>query len=152
MLIHSIIRGDEIRAEEIIADQIILITQGLGGKGMIAFPSTIYKLCKAAKVKMNREYGGYEQCDGGRFITNEVMETIKIPHIALGRHVEQGNEDEPMPQFVPPHMQHNAAKNAEFGNQEYDQDQHFEHHYEQLPHVEQFPQLEQPPPQYHYQQ
>ncbi|MED6126877.1 hypothetical protein PIB30_082722 [Stylosanthes scabra] len=97
MFIHSIIRGDEIRAEEIIADQIILITQGLGGKGKIAFPSTIYKLCKAAKVKMNREYGGYELCDGGRFITNEVMETIRIPQIALGRHVEQGNEDEPMP-------------------------------------------------------
>ncbi|MED6145770.1 hypothetical protein PIB30_028219 [Stylosanthes scabra] len=101
MLIHSIIRGDEIRAEEIIADQIILITQGLGGKGKIAFPSTIYKLCKVAKVKMNREYGGFEQCDGGRFITNEVMETIRIPQIALGRHVGQGNEDEPMPQFPP---------------------------------------------------
>ncbi|MED6162834.1 hypothetical protein PIB30_074212 [Stylosanthes scabra] len=102
ILIHSIIRGDEIRAEEIIADQIILITQGLGGKGKIAFPSTIYKLCKAAKVKMNRAYGGYEQIDQGRLITNEVMETIRIPQIALGRHVEQGNEDEPMPQFVPP--------------------------------------------------
>ncbi|MED6171299.1 hypothetical protein PIB30_039564 [Stylosanthes scabra] len=57
-----------------------------------------------------------------------------------------------MLQLVPPHMQHNAAENAEFGNQEYDQDQHFEHHYEQPPHVEPFPQLEQPPPQYHYQQ
>ncbi|MED6137797.1 hypothetical protein PIB30_068348 [Stylosanthes scabra] len=88
MLIYSIIQGDEIIAEEIIADQIILITQGLGGKGKIAFPSTIYKLCKAAKVKINREYGGYEECDEGRFITNEVMETIRIPHIALGRHVE----------------------------------------------------------------
>ncbi|MED6200374.1 hypothetical protein PIB30_084444 [Stylosanthes scabra] len=79
ILIHSIIRGDEIRAEEIIADQIILITQGLGGKGKIAFPSTIYKLCKAAKVKMNREYGGYEHIDQGRLITNEVMEIIRIP-------------------------------------------------------------------------
>ncbi|MED6170300.1 hypothetical protein PIB30_029552, partial [Stylosanthes scabra] len=65
MLIHSIIRGDEIRAEEIIADQVILITQGLGGKVKIAFLSTIYKLCKAAKVKMNREYGGYEEFDEG---------------------------------------------------------------------------------------
>ncbi|MED6115583.1 hypothetical protein PIB30_092004 [Stylosanthes scabra] len=84
ILIHSIIRRDEIRAEEIIADQIILITQGLGRKGKIAFPSTIYKLCKAAKVKMNREYGGYEHIDQGRLITNEVMETIRIPQIALG--------------------------------------------------------------------
>ncbi|MED6219549.1 hypothetical protein PIB30_036709 [Stylosanthes scabra] len=127
-----------------------LLPTGLGGKGKIAFPSTIYKLCKAAKVKMNREYGGYEQCDEGRFITNEVMETIRIPHIALRRHVEQGNDDEPMPQFVPPHMQHNAAENAEFGNQEQDQNQQYEHHWEQPPYVEPFPQLEQPPPEYQH--
>ncbi|MED6126782.1 hypothetical protein PIB30_081858 [Stylosanthes scabra] len=152
MLIHSIIRGDEIRAEEIIAGQIILITQGLGGKGKIAFPSTIYKLCKAAKVKMNREYGGYEECDEGRFITNEVMETIRIPHIALGWHVEQDNEDEPMHQFVPPPMPHNVADDAEFGDQEQDQNQQYEHHWEQPPYVEPFPQLEQPPPQYQHQQ
>ncbi|MED6215637.1 hypothetical protein PIB30_115809, partial [Stylosanthes scabra] len=64
---------------------------------------------------MNREYGGYEHIDQGRLITNEVMETIRIPQIALGRHVEQGNEDEPMPQFVPPHEPHNTAEGAEFG-------------------------------------
>ncbi|MED6226415.1 hypothetical protein PIB30_103514 [Stylosanthes scabra] len=142
MLIHSIIRGDEIKAEEIIADQIILITQGLGGKGKIAFPSTLYKLCKTAKVKLNREYGGYEHIDQGRLITNEVMETIRIPQIALGRHVEQGNVDEPMPQFVPPHEPHNAAEGAEFGDQEHDQDHHFEHHWEQPQFVEPIPQLE----------
>ncbi|MED6188701.1 hypothetical protein PIB30_088384 [Stylosanthes scabra] len=112
----NLARGDEIRAEEIIADQIVLTTQGLGGKGKIAFPSTIYKLCKAAKVRMNREYGGYEHIDQGRLITNEVMETIRIPQIALGRHVEQGNVDEPMPQVVPPHEPHNAADGAEFGD------------------------------------
>ncbi|MED6201000.1 hypothetical protein PIB30_090683 [Stylosanthes scabra] len=133
MLIHSIIRGDEIRAEEIIADQIILITQGQGGKGKIAFPSTIYKLCKAAKVKMNREYGGYEHIDQGRLITNEVMETIRIPQIALGRHVEQGNVDEPMPQVVPPHEPNNAADGAEFGDQDPNLDHQYEHHWEQPP-------------------
>ncbi|MED6186010.1 hypothetical protein PIB30_062601 [Stylosanthes scabra] len=119
MLIHSIIRGDKIIAEEIIADNIILITQSLGGKGKIAFPSTIYKLCKAAKVKMGREYAGYAECEEGRYITNEVMETVRIPQIALGRH---------------------------------DQDQQFEHHWEQPPYVESFPQLEQPPSQYQQQQ
>ncbi|MED6161966.1 hypothetical protein PIB30_065923 [Stylosanthes scabra] len=139
MLIHSIKRGDEIRAEEIIADQIILITQGLGGKGKIAFPSTIYKLCKAAKVKMNREYGGYAHIDQGRLITNEVMETVRIPQIALGRHVEQGNEDEPMPQFVPLHEPHYAADGAEFGNQEQNLDHQYEHHWEQPPYVEPIP-------------
>ncbi|MED6176836.1 hypothetical protein PIB30_092120 [Stylosanthes scabra] len=113
---------------------------------------TIYKLCKAAKVKMNREYGGYEECDEGRFITNEVMKTIRIPHIALGRHVEQDNEDESMHQFVPPPMPHNAADDAEFGDQEQDQNQQYENHWEQPPYVEPFPQLEQPPPQYQHQQ
>ncbi|MED6139133.1 hypothetical protein PIB30_081007 [Stylosanthes scabra] len=152
MLIHSIIRGDEIRAEEIIADNIILITQGLGGKGKIAFPSTIYKLCKAVKVKMGREYGGYEECEEGRMITNEVMEKVRIPHIALGRHVEHDNEDEPMPHYVPQHELHNAADDAEFGDQEQDQNKQHEHHWEQPPYVEPFPQLEQPPPQYQQQQ
>ncbi|MED6184291.1 hypothetical protein PIB30_046018 [Stylosanthes scabra] len=74
MPIHSIIRGDEIIAEEIIADNISLITQGLGGKGKLVFPSTIYKLCKAAKVRMGREYRGYGECEEGRYITKEVME------------------------------------------------------------------------------
>ncbi|MED6174275.1 hypothetical protein PIB30_067560 [Stylosanthes scabra] len=152
MLIHSIIRGDEIRVEEIIADNIILITQGLGGNGKIAFPSTIYKLCKAAKVKMGWEYGGYEECEEGRMITNEVMEKVRIPHIALGRHVEPDNEDEPMPHYVPQHEPHNAADDAEFGDQEQDQNQQYEHDWEQPPYVEPFPQLEQPPPQYQQQQ
>ncbi|MED6187387.1 hypothetical protein PIB30_075983 [Stylosanthes scabra] len=80
------------------------------------------------------------------------METTRIPQIALGRHVEQGNEDEPMSQFVPPHEPHNAADGAEFGNQEHDHDQQFEHHWEQPPYVEPVHQLEQPPPQYNYQQ
>ncbi|MED6120820.1 hypothetical protein PIB30_024540 [Stylosanthes scabra] len=146
MLIHSIIRGDEIRAEEIIADNIILITQGLGGKGKLGFPSTIYKLCRATKVKINRKYGGYEECEEGRFITSEVMETVRIPQIALGQHIEHDDEDEPMPQFVPPYVPQNAADDAEFGDQEQDQDQHFEHHYEQPPYIEQPPQIEQPPP------
>ncbi|MED6199916.1 hypothetical protein PIB30_080280 [Stylosanthes scabra] len=83
MLIHSIMRGDEIRAEEIIADNIILITQGLGGKRKFGFPSTIYKLCRAAKVRINREYRGYEECDEGRFITSEVMEKVRIPQLSL---------------------------------------------------------------------
>ncbi|MED6176367.1 hypothetical protein PIB30_087597 [Stylosanthes scabra] len=150
ILIHSIMRGDEIRAEEIIADNIILITQGLGGKGKLGFPSTIYKICKAAKVRINREYGGYEECDEGRFITSEVMETVRIPQIVLGQHVEHNDEeDEPMPQFVSTYMPQNAVENEDFSDQEQDQDQPFEHHYEQPPHIEQPPlQYQQQQPQY----
>ncbi|MED6196684.1 hypothetical protein PIB30_049615 [Stylosanthes scabra] len=67
MLIYSIIRGDEIRAEEIIADNIILISQGLGGKGKLGYPSTIYKLCKAAKIGIQTELSNYK----------EVVQTLK---------------------------------------------------------------------------
>ncbi|MED6194400.1 hypothetical protein PIB30_028153 [Stylosanthes scabra] len=143
ILIRSIMRGDDIRAEEIIADNIILIAQGLGGKEKLGFPSTIYKLCKAAKVRMNREYGGLEQCNEGRFITAEVMETVRVPKVVIGQHIEHDyDEDEPMPQYVPQFVPENEAGNADFGDQEQEQYQHFEHYYEQPPH------FEQPPPQY----
>ncbi|MED6203360.1 hypothetical protein PIB30_114764, partial [Stylosanthes scabra] len=43
-------KGEDVRAEEIIADKIIRITQGIKEKGKVGFPSTIYKLCKDAGV------------------------------------------------------------------------------------------------------
>ncbi|MED6123239.1 hypothetical protein PIB30_047330 [Stylosanthes scabra] len=114
------------------------LARGLGGKGKLGFPSTIYKLCRAAKVRINREYRGYEECDEGRFITSEVMETVRIPQIVLGQHIEHNDdEDELMPQFVPPYMPQNAAEDTDFGDQGQDQDQHFEHPFEQPPHLEQ---------------
>ncbi|MED6172696.1 hypothetical protein PIB30_052376 [Stylosanthes scabra] len=45
ILIHSITNGEDVRAEELIADNIAVIAQGMLGKGKLAFPSTIYKLC-----------------------------------------------------------------------------------------------------------
>ncbi|MED6114995.1 hypothetical protein PIB30_085890 [Stylosanthes scabra] len=44
ILIHSIMQGEDVRAEEIIADNIATIAQGLTNKGNLAHPSTIYKL------------------------------------------------------------------------------------------------------------
>ncbi|MED6115166.1 hypothetical protein PIB30_087605 [Stylosanthes scabra] len=55
ILIHSIIRGEEVRAEDIIADNMAVIAQGLQSKGNLGFPSTIYKLCKDASVPL-REF------------------------------------------------------------------------------------------------
>ncbi|MED6188622.1 hypothetical protein PIB30_087599 [Stylosanthes scabra] len=48
ILIHSIIRGEDVRVEKIIANNIAMIAQGMQGKGKLAFPSTIFKLCKDA--------------------------------------------------------------------------------------------------------
>ncbi|MED6166190.1 hypothetical protein PIB30_106682, partial [Stylosanthes scabra] len=55
ILIHSIIRGEDVRAEELIANNIAVIAQGMQEKGKLAFPSTIFKLCKDAQVPM-REF------------------------------------------------------------------------------------------------
>ncbi|MED6202143.1 hypothetical protein PIB30_102413 [Stylosanthes scabra] len=48
ILIHAIMRGEDVRVEDIIADNMAVIAQGLHGKGNLSFPSTIYKLCKDA--------------------------------------------------------------------------------------------------------
>ncbi|MED6200148.1 hypothetical protein PIB30_082357 [Stylosanthes scabra] len=55
ILIHAIIRGEDVRVEELIADNITVIAQGMQGKGKLAFPSTIFKLCKDTEVPM-REF------------------------------------------------------------------------------------------------
>ncbi|MED6190308.1 hypothetical protein PIB30_104632 [Stylosanthes scabra] len=46
ILIHCIMRGDDVRDEDIIADKIVRMAQGIREKGKLGFPSTIFKLCK----------------------------------------------------------------------------------------------------------
>ncbi|MED6223681.1 hypothetical protein PIB30_076396 [Stylosanthes scabra] len=48
ILIHCIMKGEDVRAEDIIADKIVKMAQGIKEKGKLGFPSTIYKLCKEA--------------------------------------------------------------------------------------------------------
>ncbi|MED6152579.1 hypothetical protein PIB30_093358 [Stylosanthes scabra] len=55
ILIHTIMQGEDVRAEKIIAENMMTIAQGLGNKGNLAHPSTIYKLCKDAGVPL-REF------------------------------------------------------------------------------------------------
>ncbi|MED6176386.1 hypothetical protein PIB30_087758 [Stylosanthes scabra] len=55
ILIHCIMRGEDIRAEDIIADKMVRMAQGIKEKGKLGFPSTIYKLCKEAGVPL-REF------------------------------------------------------------------------------------------------
>ncbi|MED6150828.1 hypothetical protein PIB30_076280 [Stylosanthes scabra] len=66
ILIHSIMRGEEVRAEDIIADNMAVIAQGLQSKGNLGFPSTIYKLCKDAGVPLRefRRTSKIQQADG----------------------------------------------------------------------------------------
>ncbi|MED6115156.1 hypothetical protein PIB30_087519 [Stylosanthes scabra] len=73
ILIHSIINGEDVRAEELIANSIAIIALGVQGKGKLAFPSTIYRLCKAAEIS-SREFRGTELISVDKPITAKFSE------------------------------------------------------------------------------
>ncbi|MED6127729.1 hypothetical protein PIB30_090918, partial [Stylosanthes scabra] len=97
ILIHSIMQGEDVRAEEIIADNIATIAQGLTNKGNLAHPSTIYKLCKDADVPL-REFRRTPRIPELSYITTKRMETIRFPRHQPQQQHEDDDEDEPMPQ------------------------------------------------------
>ncbi|MED6178110.1 hypothetical protein PIB30_104534 [Stylosanthes scabra] len=98
-LIHTIMQGEDVRAEEIIADNMVTIAQGLPSKGNIAHPSTIYKLCKDAGVPL-REFASTPRIPLLSYITAKRMETIRFPRHQQPQQQEDEEEegDEPMPQ------------------------------------------------------
>ncbi|MED6151316.1 hypothetical protein PIB30_081356 [Stylosanthes scabra] len=79
VLIHSIIQGDDVRAENRIANNMVIIAQPIEGKGLLGFPSTIYKPCKDAGVRM-REFKRTEQVPEERYITAKVNRTMEEHH------------------------------------------------------------------------
>ncbi|MED6152955.1 hypothetical protein PIB30_096930 [Stylosanthes scabra] len=90
-------RGEEVRAEEIIADNMAVIAQGLQNKGNLAFPSTIYKLCKDVGVPL-REFRRTSRIPEESYITAKRMESTRIPRNLPQQEQEYDDEDEPMPQ------------------------------------------------------
>ncbi|MED6177119.1 hypothetical protein PIB30_094916, partial [Stylosanthes scabra] len=97
ILIHSIMQGEDVRAEEIIVDNIATIAQGLTNKGNLAHPSTIYKLCKDADVPL-REFRRTPRIPELSYITAKRMETIRFPRNQPQQQHKDDDEDEPMPQ------------------------------------------------------
>ncbi|MED6188243.1 hypothetical protein PIB30_084163 [Stylosanthes scabra] len=97
ILIHSIMRGEEVRAEDIIADNMAVIAQGFQSKGNLGFPSTIYKLCKGAGVPL-REFRRTSKILEEKYITAKRMESTRIPKNLPQQKQEVDDEDEPMPQ------------------------------------------------------
>ncbi|MED6175324.1 hypothetical protein PIB30_077274 [Stylosanthes scabra] len=97
ILIRSIMQGEDVRAEEVIADNMVTIAQGLGSKGNLAHPSTIYKLCKDAGVPL-REFARTPRIPSLSYITAKRMETIRFPRHQQPQQQEDEEEDEPMPQ------------------------------------------------------
>ncbi|MED6151229.1 hypothetical protein PIB30_080509 [Stylosanthes scabra] len=120
ILIHAIIKGEDVRAEELIENNIAVIAQGRQGKGKLAFPSTIFKLCKDAEVPMC-EFKRTELIPQDKLITARLMETTRLGRNVQVQQQNKEEEDQPMPQF-------------EGGNEEdHDQGhpQHFEPQYQQ---------------------
>ncbi|MED6139835.1 hypothetical protein PIB30_087684 [Stylosanthes scabra] len=73
VLIHSIIKGHDVRVEELIADNIAVLAEGVQGRSKLCFPSTINRLCKEARVPMG-ELKHSEQIQIARPITAKDQE------------------------------------------------------------------------------
>ncbi|MED6225061.1 hypothetical protein PIB30_090197 [Stylosanthes scabra] len=129
ILIHCIIRGEDVKAEEIIVDYIGMIAQGMQGKSNLAFPSTIFKLCKDVGVSMRESRGG-ELIPQDKLITARLMETTRFGrHVQVQQHNEEGEEDQPMPQYEGGNEEEqNLGKHQHFQPQYY-QDAGFQQHY-----------------------
>ncbi|MED6201608.1 hypothetical protein PIB30_096709, partial [Stylosanthes scabra] len=117
ILIHAIMRGEDVRAEDIIANNMAVIAQRLQGKRNLSFPSTIYKLCKDAGVPL-REFRRTSKIPEEKLITAKRMESTRIPRSVPAQQQDDDDEDKPMPQ-------------AGGGNEEEEQQQH--HHFQQPP-------------------
>ncbi|MED6165786.1 hypothetical protein PIB30_102973 [Stylosanthes scabra] len=77
ILIHCITRGEDVRVEDIIADKMVRMAQGIKEKGKLGFPSTIYKLCKEAGVPL-REFRRTKKIEVEKPITARRMESTRF--------------------------------------------------------------------------
>ncbi|MED6115771.1 hypothetical protein PIB30_093907 [Stylosanthes scabra] len=125
ILIHCIMRGEDVRAEDIIADKMVRMAQGIKEKGKLGFPSTIYKLCKEAGVPL-REFRRTKKIQVEKPITARRMESTRLPRPVQHRQQEDEEEDHPMPQ---------AEEGNEEGNEEGQGYEHEYHHQPPLYHV-----------------
>ncbi|MED6164049.1 hypothetical protein PIB30_085940 [Stylosanthes scabra] len=160
ILIHSIIKGEDVRVEELISTRLVNIAQSLQHKGKLGFPSLIYKLCKDTGVSL-REYRRTPYVEVASNITAKVMETVRGgPLPILRRHQEEEaghdedqdqvmyeaeNVDEPLHQQS--YFEHETGAES-WANHEvqYEQQQHNYYDPHQSPHQQ--PQQHQQPPQH----
>ncbi|MED6174558.1 hypothetical protein PIB30_070174 [Stylosanthes scabra] len=109
VLIHSIIKGHDVRVEELIADNIAVLAEGMQGRSKLYFPSTIYRLCKEAGVPMG-EFKDGDKIQIARPITAKVMTTTRERIINQPMEEDDDNYD---------------AENL-YSNHDQDQEMHFE--------------------------
>ncbi|MED6189733.1 hypothetical protein PIB30_098848, partial [Stylosanthes scabra] len=114
VLIHSIIKGHDVRVEELIADNIAVLAEGVKGRSKLYFPSTIYRLYKEAGAPMG-DFKDGEKIQIAKLITAKVMTNIR------GRIINQ-----PQNQPMEEDEDDNDAE-YRFANHDQDHDQpHFE--------------------------
>ncbi|MED6153105.1 hypothetical protein PIB30_098389 [Stylosanthes scabra] len=77
ILIHCIMNGEDVRAEEIIVDKIVRMAQRIKEKGKLGFPSIIYKLCKDAGIPL-REFRRTTKIPAEKPITARRMESTRF--------------------------------------------------------------------------
>ncbi|MED6202091.1 hypothetical protein PIB30_101866 [Stylosanthes scabra] len=117
-------RGEDVRAEDIIADKIVRMAQGIKEKGKLGFPSTIHKMCKEAGVPL-REFRRTKKLQAEKPITTRRMESTRLPRPVQRRQQEDEGEDEPMPQAGEVNEEENVEQQGD------DHDYHYQHDYEQ---------------------
>ncbi|MED6149955.1 hypothetical protein PIB30_067549 [Stylosanthes scabra] len=119
VLIHFVIKGHDVRVEELIADNIAVLAKGVQGRSKLCFPSTIYRLCKEAGVPMG-EFRNTDQIQVVRPITAKVMTTTR------GRIINQP-QNQPMEEDEEAYHAENLYTNHE-QNQEmhYEEEMHYE--------------------------
>ncbi|MED6128424.1 hypothetical protein PIB30_097700, partial [Stylosanthes scabra] len=93
ILIHCIMRGKDVRAEDIIADKIVRMAHGIKENGKLGFPSTIYKLCKEAGVPL-REFRRSRKIQAKKPIIARRMESTRLPRPVQQRQQEDEEEDQ----------------------------------------------------------
>ncbi|MED6128845.1 hypothetical protein PIB30_102004 [Stylosanthes scabra] len=152
ILINCIMRGEDVRAEDIIADKIVRMAQGIKEKGKLGFPSTIYKLCKEAGVPL-REFRRTRKIQAEKPITAKRMESTRLPRPVQPIQQEDEDEDHPMPQAGEENEEGNEGQAHDYHYHNQPEYEHHQHNYEQpQPEFEHHQEFNEPPvqpPPYH---
>ncbi|MED6201979.1 hypothetical protein PIB30_100760, partial [Stylosanthes scabra] len=145
-------RGEDVRAEDIIADKIVRMAQGIKEKGKLGFPSTIYKLCKEAGVPL-REFRRTRKIQAEKPITARRMESTRLPRPIQPRQQEDEDEDHPMPQAGEENEEGNEGQAHDYHYHNQPEYEHYQHDYEQpqleFEHHQEFNEPPVQPPPYH---
>ncbi|MED6116869.1 hypothetical protein PIB30_104350 [Stylosanthes scabra] len=98
VLIHSIIKGHDVRVEELITDNIAVLAEGVQGRSKLCFTSTIYRLCKEAGVPMG-EFRNTDQIQIARPITAKEMHYEEEMHYEAAEAEEDNYQYQQQPNF-----------------------------------------------------